>query len=144
MNNDTNQQKLIQDAQWRKGMSIAYFNSLNASISLVTAQGTRFGSEDEMLESINKYKNHFIEQHNMYYTKNIAPIGVQVNIKGAIAKAQEAKTLEELKAVWLKFSELERQNPEIKSAVNILKETYKVPTHTIETPKVLKNKKAVK
>ena len=45
---NSNQEKLIKDAQYRKGLSIAFFNSVNSAIALVA--GRQIADRDEALK----------------------------------------------------------------------------------------------
>lgn len=119
-----NQDLLIRDAQFRKGLSISYFNALNNAIQLVTANGVRFASEQELLDKVDKYQQIFIEKHNEYYARVIASVGVHFDTKKTIARLKACTTQGELKMVWISLSEDERQDKAIQEVAYALRESF--------------------
>lgn len=115
--------KIIKDAQYRKGLSIAYFNATNNAIELAKLIG---GSKD--LESIKQevtfWRNWLLEGHQEYYANVIAKIGTNYNAEEAIKKLKATKTLAELKTAWQLFSEDERHDEEIVRIKDELKKAY--------------------
>ena len=107
-------EKLIRDAQWRKGASIAYFNALNNAVLLV-AHGIIPISE------VGEYKNIFIKQHDEYYKDVIANIGMTADPKIYIEKLKSAKTIEELKKVWVSLPQDARSNKDVSKVAQELK-----------------------
>lgn len=120
----TNNDIVMKDAQFRKNFSIAYFNSLNNAINLVTAQGVRFTSDEKMLEEIIKYQMFFMDRHNEYYARMIANVGVHFDKNKTLERLRGAISKPELTAVWLSLSEDERQDPEIKKVAYELRSTF--------------------
>lgn len=120
----TNNDIVMKDAQFRKNFSIAYFNSLNNAINLVTAQGVRFSTDEKMLEEIIKYQMFFMDRHNEYYARMIVNVGVHFDKKKTIARLQAAVSKSELTAIWLSLSEDERQDEEIKKVAYDLRSTF--------------------
>jgi hypothetical protein len=119
-----NEEQIIKNAQYRKGLSIAFFNATNASIELVS----KFIPQDEKIEDIKKtiseWRDWFLEEHKNYYAKVVANVGQKYNVLETIKKLQNTKTLEELKSAWIASSEDERRDGEIIREVNILKKSY--------------------
>lgn len=61
--------KLMRDAQYRKELSIGYFNSLNAAITLVTANKSPTAgkkTKDQLLEEIFEIRDHFLNGYKQY------------------------------------------------------------------------------
>jgi predicted S18 family serine protease len=114
--------KLIKDAQYRKGLSIAFFNATNAAIELVKIMG--FTDKKTMLSSVIEARDFFLEEHKTYYANVIAKIGVAYKPEETKAKLSKAKSLEELKSVWLSLSEDERRDKEIIVFTQTLKKAY--------------------
>lgn len=129
-NSKNNYEKIIRDAQYRKGLSIAYFNSLNAAIELVKVELGEMGSGVRDLEegyirnAISLWRDWFLEEHKEYYATVIASLGVNYDRKESIKQIKAAKNLEGLKNVWLLFSEDERQDDEIIKVKNETKKKY--------------------
>lgn len=105
--------KLIRDAQYRKGLSIGFFNATNSAIALIAASIMPSETDIHMLERVGKIRDILIEQHKEYYATNIASIGLNYNVEEAIKKLNDAKTIGELNIVWLRLSADERHNDEI-------------------------------
>ena len=116
-------EKIIKDAQYRKGLSIAFFNATNAAVEFAKING--LAGVIDPKKFIAEWRNWFLEEHKTYYATVIAQIGVNYKPEDSIKKLKATKTLEELKSAWLLLSEDERQNVEIKKVANELKATYK-------------------
>ena len=126
------QDKLIRDAQYRKGLSIAFFNSLNSAISLVSP-ATQYLTPDEIKNRVKMYRDYFLEEHKNYYATVIANVGVNYKAEDSIAKLKATKTLEELQNAWLLLSQDERRDGEIIKVVKTEKAKYqneKAPSGT--------------
>ncbi len=117
-----NNEKIIKDAQYRKGLSIAFFNATNAAISLVATSPEK--SKTETLARVIEYRDFFLEEHKTYYATVINQIGQNYKAEDAIKKLEATKSIEELKTVWLQLSEDERRDGEIKKCANKLKGQY--------------------
>lgn len=104
--------ELYKNREWARNKSIAYFNSLNAAINLVTAKGTNFQTNEELLAKIDEFKNHFIEKHNAYYLSTIVAPRAAYDKTAAPKKLKLAKTLKALEKTWLGLSADERNDDE--------------------------------
>lgn len=113
--------KLMKDAQFRKSLSIAFFNATNASIELVKNISL---SEKETQEKISFWRNWFLEEHKNYYATVIANVGVNYKVEDSIAKLKEAKTIEDLNTAWRLLSADERRDGEIIKVAQQLKKKY--------------------
>lgn len=113
--------KIIRDAQYRKGLSIAFFNATNSAIAIMTKQ---ILPDDEMQAGIEFWRNWFLDSHKEYYSTVIANVGANYNAVTTIEKLKATKTLEELKSVWLSLSQDERRDEEILKVTNTLKQKY--------------------
>lgn len=120
-------EKVLKNAQYRKGLSIAFFNSINSAISLVAqelAKGKEF-SDEAILTRVNFYRDYFLEQHKEYYASVIANVGIKnYKAEDAIKRLQDTKSLEELKSVYLSLSADERRDEGILKVTNDLKKSY--------------------
>lgn len=114
--------KVIKDAQYRKGLSIAFFNATNAAIELAKVNGLA-GILDPK-KFITDTRNWFLEEHLAYYAKVIAQVGVAYKVEDSIAKLNETKTLEDLQLVWRNLSADERKDTEVIKVAQLLKEAY--------------------
>lgn len=102
--------KLIKDAQYRKGLSIAFFNATNAAIELIKKEG---GSVEDKKGAIVMYRDWLLEEHKTYYANVIAKIGGHFSVKDTVEKLKTTTTLASLKSVWLAISADERAHPDI-------------------------------
>ena len=132
---NSQQDKLIRDAQYRKGLSIAFFNSLNSAISLVSP-ATQYLTPDEIKNRVKMYRDYFLEEHKNYYATVIANVGVNYNAEEAIKKLQAVKSKEELHIVWLNFSADERADTEISKVAQQEKQKYEKTPSGTENSKV--------
>jgi hypothetical protein len=116
--------EILKNAQYRKSLSIAYFNSVNSAIELVS----NFYPKDEKIEDIKKtivdWRDWFLEEHKNYHATVIANIGANYKAEESIKKLQKAKDINELKTVWVGLSEDERRDGQIREELNKLKNSY--------------------
>lgn len=107
-------EKIIKDAQFRKGSSIAYFNATNAAIEILKLKNDKENIKENLVE----IRDWLIDEYTKYYEEVIAPIGGTYNTKDIIERIQSYKTADELKEYFFKFIPMEaRQNPAILIAV---------------------------
>lgn len=115
-------EKLIKDAQYRKGLSIAFFNATNSAVSLVALLG--LSDEKEITKKVVEIRDFFLEQHKTYYATVIANVGSNYKAEDSIKKLKATKTIEELNTIWRGLSADERRDGEIKKVAQELKKTY--------------------
>jgi hypothetical protein len=118
MNND----QIIRDAQYRKGLSIAYFNATNAAIELVKLEEHK--TDEERRNRLAFWRNWLLEEHKTYYATVIANIGTNYSASESIAKLRATTTVAELKSVWLSLSEDERHDAEILKVKDEMKKAH--------------------
>lgn len=115
------EEKLIKDAQYRKGLSIAFFNATNSAIALCQGMNVH---EKETLQKVFEIRDIMLEEHKNYYATVIANVGKNYDVKESIAKLEATETLENLQIVWRLFSADERQDKEIIKVAQTLKNKY--------------------
>jgi len=115
-------EKILKDAQFRKGLSIAFFNSTNSAISLVS--NWKYRSKKDAIKEVVKLREFFLKEHAKYYANTIAMVGLTYNPKEVIKRMKMAKTLEELGSLWITLSEDERRDETIVKVKNELKKKY--------------------
>lgn len=115
------EEKIIKDAQYRKGLSIAFFNATNAAIEM--CKGLNIHEEDTKKKII-EIRDWLLEEHKNYYATVIANIGSNYDVKKALEKLEAVKSKEELHTVWLMFSEDERKDDEISRLAQTIKAKY--------------------
>ena len=120
--NTQEQDEVIKSAQYRKGLSIAFFNATNSAITLVS--GRQIPDREEALKEVIRLRDFFLEEHKNYYARVIANVGQKYSSQDTIKKLKTAKTLDELKSIWVGLSEDERRDGEIIKEVNNLKKSY--------------------
>lgn len=116
-------EKLIKDAQYRKGLSIAFFNAINSAVALLSTD-KEYYTEEEMKNKITVLRDWFLEEHRKYYATVIANVGVNYRADETILKLKSCGSLDELKSIWLSLSEDERRDGEIIKAKAELKKHY--------------------
>ncbi len=123
--------KILRDAQYRKGLGIAWFNATNSAIELVKVEHLMGafkklkGKKSITIDSrLNFWRGKFLEDHKTYYAEVIAQVGGAYNQKETIDRINATTTLEELKNVWFSISEDERHDKDIKKLVSDLKKKY--------------------
>lgn len=107
-NNDND--KILKDAQYRKGLSIAFFNATNSAISLCSGMNVH---EKETIKKVIELRDFFLEEHKNYYATVIANVGKNYKVQDSVKKLQETKTYEDLSNAWRALSEDERRDDEI-------------------------------
>lgn len=115
------EEKLIKDAQYRKGLSIAFFNATNAAIEMCKGLNIH---EEATKKKIVEIRDWLLEEHRKYYANIIAKVGTNYDASDAIKKLQAIKSITELHTVWLMFSEDERQDAEISKVAQEIKLKY--------------------
>jgi hypothetical protein len=118
------QDRNIRDAQYRKGLSIAFFNATNAAVEATKQSGKTFPTLEDYLAEIVKIRNFFIEEHKNYYSAVVAQAGTNYSVEEAVKKLRACKNLEALHVVWLEFSEDERRDMEIARVAQEVKKKY--------------------
>jgi hypothetical protein len=119
--------KILKDAQYRKGLSIAYFNSLNAAIEMIkTVHSSHLNGigYDLIKKEVAEWRDFFLDEHKEYYARVIAKVGTNYNAEEAIKRLKSTKTLEDLRNVWQSLSEDERQDKEIVAVKDALKKKH--------------------
>jgi len=115
-------EEILKSAQYRKGLSIAFFNATNAAISLVS--DSKITDQKLLLDTVKFYRDFFLEEHKNYYATVIANVGVNYRAEDTIVQLNEAKNMDELKSKWLSISEDERRDGLIIKVKETLKKKY--------------------
>lgn len=151
-NNMAEQDNTIRDAQYRKGLSIAFFNATNAAVEMVKLEKslnpiispikivknpkaktkTKGKKEAEYMitpqsteDRIIHWRDWLLSEHKTYYETVIANVGVNYRSEDSIAKLKEAKNLEELNKAWRNLSQDERHDGDIIKVAQELRNTYR-------------------
>jgi len=125
------EEQALKDAQYRKSLSIAYFNSVNSAIALVTPTVLTVVSSVEpdqakkaIQEFIVEWRDWFLEEHKAHYLKTVAQVGTTYDKQKAIDRLKETKEKSELQKVWVALSEDERRDGDIRKVCNELLKEY--------------------
>lgn len=90
---DKNFENVMRDAQFRKGLSIAYFNSLNSAITLVTAP--RVNNTTETAEETKKllayWRDYFLDEYAKFHSEKISNIGIEKIAPSVVEGLDKAK-----------------------------------------------------
>lgn len=116
-----NEDQLIKNAQYRKGLSIAFFNATNSAITLCAGMDI---NNKETLKKVVELRDFFLEEHKNYYAKVIANVGKTYNTEESIEKLKATKSIDELRIAWQNLSEDERRDGEIIKVSQELKKSY--------------------
>ena len=115
---DNTQEKLLKDAQYRKGLSIAWFNANNLAIEQLASKAGAFNQEE-----YRKLRDFFLDEYAEYYQKTVAKVGL-FDPKESVKRLQSSKNMSELEEIWISMSEDERQDEGVLEVQNKLKEKY--------------------
>ena len=102
-----NDEKIIKDAQFRKGLSIAFFNATNAAIEMCKGMNIH---EEETKKKIIEIRDWLLEEHKEYYANVIANIGSNYNVEETVERIKIVQSLDELQKLWVSLSEDERRD----------------------------------
>lgn len=133
--------KVIKDAQYRKGLSIAFFNATNVAIEMLKLlPATAFKKVVEKgkgkkktkttiaitrEEKLVEIRNWLLDEHKKYYAEVIAKVGTNYSVEKSLARLAKVKNQAELNSVWLSFSEDERHDGDIRKLAQSLQEKFK-------------------
>lgn len=112
-------EKILKDAQYRKGLGIAFFNATNAAIEIIKLLPP--GDEEYKKLNLIFWRNWLLEEHKTYYATVIAGVGAVYKAEDTIKKLKQSKTKDELRLVWISISEDERRDGEIIKVAKELK-----------------------
>jgi len=112
--------QILRDAQYRKGLSISYFNSINSAIALIN---TDYVKDTDLKKFITEWRDWFLEEHKNYYASVVAKVGLY-DVNESVKRLNNAKNIEELKSTWVALSEDERRDPKIIDEAKKLKSKY--------------------
>lgn len=118
-----NNERIIKDAQYRKGLSIAFFNANNLAVTLVSTD-KEYYTEEELKTKIVDWRNFFLKEHETYYANVVSPIGCLFDKKETIKLIESATGMEDLKDIWLSISQDERSDDDIIKIKNEIKKKY--------------------
>lgn len=115
-------EKILKDAQYRKGLSIAFFNATNAAVEFAKING--LAGVIDPKKFIAEWRDWFLEEHKTYYATVIANVGMNYKVEDSISKVKKASSLEELADVWRGLSADERGDKKIVKVVKLEKAKY--------------------
>ena len=118
-----NNERVWRDINYRKNLSIAFFNANNLAATLVSTD-KEYYTFDELTEKIIKLRDFFLKEHEGYYVKVISPIGCLFDKKETIKLIESATGMEDLKDIWLSISQDERSDNDIIQIKNEIKKKY--------------------
>ena len=118
--------QLIRDAQYRKGLSISWFNAINNAREIVGMIYENHPQQhpDQIKRDLTFWRDWLLDEHRKYYAEVIVNIGQNYDSKVSIAKLEDCKNLEELTSAWIKLSEDERRDGAIRECAKKLKASY--------------------
>lgn len=117
-----NEDKALKDGQYRKSLSIAFFNAINTAIELVKLEDLK--TDEDKKDRLVFWRNWLLQEHRSYHTTVISRVGINYDPKVTIEKIKKTTNLDQLKAVFLSLYEDERRDPDILKVVHALKKKY--------------------
>lgn len=139
------QEKLMKVQDFKRNVSIAFFNANNVAATLVELESklmpplmevkaakvkkgqkkTKIIKQPASLtDRLVFYRDWLIEEHSKYYAKVIAPVADKFKVEDSVAALKAAKTLPELRKAWIALSQDERDNKEILKVAQKLRKAY--------------------
>lgn len=115
-------EKVLKNAQFRKGLSIAFFNATNAAIELT--KGVKYKDLEEQKKDIVDIRNWLLSEHQTYYATVIENTGANYKATDGIAKLKATKNYDELGVAWRLLSADERKDPEILKVAKEMKTKF--------------------
>jgi len=86
--NNTVDTQLSRDPQYRKELSIAFFNATNSAIALTVSLKDETMNLDKMLEVVSGIREHFLEQYKTYRVETL-DVPTDTKVAPGLAKARE-------------------------------------------------------
>lgn len=117
-------EKIIRDAQYRKGLSIAFFNATNNATEIVKLRETKSLTNEEIQDQIKFWRDWLLDEHKGYYAENIASVGKIYETQDVLKRLNEVKDYEGLRSIWVTLTEDQRRDGDIKNKVKEIKEKY--------------------
>lgn len=116
-------ERIWKDINYRKNLSIAFFNANNLAVTLVSTD-KEYYTEEELKTKIVDWRNFFLKEHETYYANVVSPIGCLFDKKETIKLIESATGMEDLKDIWLSISQDERSDDDIIKIKNEIKKKY--------------------
>ncbi len=116
----------IKDAQYRKGLSIAFFNATNSATDVVVAK-IRAGEKMDaasILATLREVRDELLGDHAKHYLANIATVGVPYKAEDAIERINKTKDAKELRKLWFALTADERADQKILDAKEVMKKKH--------------------
>lgn len=116
-----NDDSVIKNAQYRKGLSIAFFNATNAAIELCKGMNVH---EESTIKKVVELRDFFLSEHKNYWATVIEKVGNNYDVAETIKRLKAVKNITELKTVWIALSEDERRDEKVIEVVKQLKKEH--------------------
>jgi hypothetical protein len=139
--NDKSYDAMMSDAQFRKGLSIAFFNANNNATEIAKIELAKQYEQptvETMQERIVFWRDWLLSQHATYYAQVVMNVGKPYSIVDTIAELKTAKDYGELMDIWLSISEDQRQDTEIRAYADTRKLELKKTKAPMVAPVVKK------
>lgn len=111
---------VIKNAQYRKGLSIAYFNAINSAIELTKG----IEDADTRKKAIVDCRDWLLDEYATYYTNVLENASVNFKPEETIKRLEKATSLVELQNIWVCLSQDERHHEDIIKKKDELKAQY--------------------
>lgn len=120
--------KSIREAQDVKDLKIAFFNSTNSAITIVTQIPQLMVDMPTIQKSIVELREWFLEEHKQHNLRMQEQTGATVQVGDAISKLKAVNNIVDLRAVWSTLTQDERNQQNVKDEANRLRELFKNST----------------
>ena len=120
--------KSIREAQDVKDLKIAFFNSTNSAIALVTQIPQLMTDKTTMLNAVVDLREWFLEEHRQHNLRMQEQTGATVQVGDALTKLKAVNNIVDLRALWATFTQDERNIQAVKDEANRLRLLFKANT----------------
>lgn len=121
-------ERVIKNAQYRKGLSIAFFNATNNAIEMMRLHVANLNvkpTPEEIVAHVKSFRDALLEEHKNYYATVIEKISGNYKAAETIERLKKKSTdVDSLRLEWVLLSEDERRDKDIIKAVQKLKAKY--------------------
>ena len=120
--------KSIKDAQDRKDLSIAYFNSTNSAINMVAnIVDLRTAKTEDVKDTIIFWREWFLTEHKEYRQRELETMRANIPVGDALTRLRATTNLVDLKAVWSTLTQDERNQADILAEAQTQRKKYVTP-----------------
>jgi hypothetical protein len=119
--------KSIREAQDNKDLKIAFFNSTNNAIEIVTKIPQYMQDMPTIQKAIVEWREWFLSEHAEHHKRMVTLSSANVKVGDALTRLQATNNLVELKVVWASLTQDERNQADILAEAQAQRKKYVTP-----------------